>query len=42
MIKFIELGSASTPANVNINNSTTVRNANKNDTNVAIVKNSII
>ena len=37
----VELGSASAPANVNINNSNTVRNVNKNDTNVAIVKNSL-
>lgn len=37
----VELGSASAPANVNINNSNTVRNVNKNDTNVAVVKNSI-
>ena len=38
----VELGSASAPANVNINNSNTVRNVNKNDTNVAIVKHSFI
>lgn len=38
----VELGSASAPANVNINNSNTVRNVNKNDTNVSIVKNSLI
>jgi hypothetical protein len=38
----VELGSASAPANVNINNSNTVRNVNKNDTNVAIVKHSLI
>lgn len=37
-----KLGSASAPANVNINNSNTVRNVNKNDTNVSIVKNSLI
>ena len=36
----VELGSASAPANVNINNSNTVRNVNKNDTNVAVVKHS--
>lgn len=36
----VELGSASAPANVNINNSNTVQN--KNDTRVSIVKNSLI
>lgn len=38
----VELGSAAAPANININNSNTVRNVNKNDTNVAIVKHSLI
>ena len=37
----VELGNASAPANVNINNSNTVRNVNKNDTKVSIVKNSL-
>lgn len=38
----VELGSASAPANINVNNSNTVHNVNKNDTNVAVVKHSFI
>lgn len=38
----VELGSAAAPANINVNNSNTVHNVNKNDTNVAVVKHSFI